>query len=47
MDLERGNFAYRQASSQHLETAHRWRELAASHDVTLPAVALAFTALPA
>jgi D-threo-aldose 1-dehydrogenase len=40
-------YAYRPAQPDVAERARRWRELAAAHGHPLPAVAIAFAALPA
>lgn len=42
-----GTYAYKTAPSEIVAKAERWRELAAKHGCSLPAVAIAFAALPA
>jgi D-threo-aldose 1-dehydrogenase len=40
------SYAYKQAPDEKRELAARWRALAAEHGVSLPAVAIAFAAMP-
>ena len=43
---EGGTYAYQSASAEHVERAARWRRLGERHGCSLPALAIAFAALP-